>query len=133
MRFLFFNIFKITTFKFFKIIKGAFPENLRSLAQNMKEIDFLRFFEFQRKLTHKFSVHTFVSKTFIKITISQKFNKIFLFCKNWLVVCTSSFHIRSNVVFSKKNCRPLPMPLTNRFKFYVLLKTCDLNFLNNDQ
>ena len=55
----------------------------------------------------KFAVNTFEQKIFIKITLSQKLNKVYKFYKNWSVVCTTSFHIRSNVIFSKKNVGPL--------------------------
>ena len=52
----------------------------------------------------KFAVCMFGSETCYKIIISQTFYK------NWLVVCTWSFHIGSNVIFSKKIVGP-PMPL----------------------
>ena len=39
-------------------------------------------------------------------------NKNFLFCKNWLVVCTLSFNIRSNFIFSKKKMSNPLIPLT---------------------
>ena len=51
-------------------------------------------------------------KLFTKITISQTLNKIFLFCKNWLVICILSFNIKANVNFCKKKCCTLPMALT---------------------
>ena len=39
--FLWIKILKIATFRFFQILKGTFPENLKSLGQKMKEkIDF---------------------------------------------------------------------------------------------
>ena len=60
-------------------------------------------------------------KLFIETTISQNLNKIFLFYKNWLVVCTSSFHIRGNVIFSKKKMSDPPMPLI--FSINILFET----------
>ena len=42
-------------------------------------------------------------KLFTKITLSQKLNKIFLFCKNWFVECILSFNIKANSNFGKKS------------------------------
>ena len=59
----------------------------------------------------KTAVHTFVSETFYKIYNISKVEKYFLIYKNWLIVSTSSFHLRSNVIFSKKKCQDLPTTL----------------------
>ena len=48
-------------------------------------------------------------KLFTKITIYQKLNKILQFYKNWLVVSTFSFHIRSNIIFSKNSLPHVPL------------------------
>ena len=58
----------------------------------------------------KLAVHTFVSENFYKNYNMSKVKQDFLFYKNWLLVCTSSFHIRSNVIFSKKKMFDPPMP-----------------------
>ena len=52
---------------------------------------------------------------------SQKFITIFLFEKNWLVVCTLGFKIRSNVNFSKKKCRT-PRSLILYIVIYLNIK-----------
>ena len=60
-----------------------------------------------RKLTPKnLRFISLYRKLFIKSIISQKVNNNIWLYKNWLVVCTLSFHIKSNVIFSKKNVVP---------------------------
>ena len=76
-----------------------------------EEIDFYCFYLISEKIDHqKVVVHT--SETFYKNYNISKVKQTFLFCKNWLVICTSSAHIRSNVTFSKK-CQISLMPLIN--------------------
>ena len=90
------------------------------LSSKMKEkIYFYNFFKFPRKLKPK-SLRSIClyQKLFIKITISYKLNKIILFYKNWLAVCTSSFHIRCYVIFSKKIS---DSPCTLNIFFTILL------------
>ena len=73
---------------------------------------FLVNFKISEKIDpEKFAVHMFVSETFYKNYNILKLNKVFYFYKNWVVVCISSFRIRSNVIFSKKKLSDPPMPL----------------------
>ena len=74
----------------------------------MKEI---QIFKFQRKIIAKNLLFMRLYwKLFTKITIYlksfTKSNKYLQFYKNWIVVCTTSFHIKSNVIFSKKISDP---------------------------
>ena len=63
-------------------------------------------FKISEKLDRKkFAIHTLYQILFRKITISQKLKKKIIL-KNLLVVCTLSFHIRSNFIIIKKNCGP---------------------------
>ena len=64
-----------------------------SLNQN-KLVIYLIFF--------KNKIASLYRKLFTKLTIPQKLNNIYLFCKNELIVYTSFFFIRSYVIFSKK-------------------------------
>ena len=52
-----------------------------------------------RENPKKFVVHTFVSETFNKNKISQKFNYVFENYKIWLVVCTLKLYIEIKVNF----------------------------------
>ena len=79
-----------------------------SSPKNKREDRFLLIFKNSEKIYPKiFSFHSFVLEIFYENYNISKVKKDFLFFKNWIVVYTLSFYIRSNVIFRKKSQTPL--------------------------